>query len=57
MNLYKIEVLVNGLCKEICYVAAYDLDRAKKLVIQDYQPINIEFKNISKVYGNIIIGD
>ena len=57
MNLYKIEILVNDLCKEICYVIAFDVDEAKKLVIENYEPIKIIFKNISKVYGNVIVGD
>ena len=57
MNLYKIEILVNELCNEICYVEAFDIDEAKKLVIEDYEPTNIVFKKISKIYGNLIVGD
>ena len=56
MELYKIELLVNGICKEICYVVAFDLEEAKKLVIENYED-DVIFKNISKVYGNLIVGE
>lgn len=57
MNLYKIEILVNELCDELCYVVAFDIVEAKKLVIENYKPTNIVFKKISKIYGNLIIGE
>jgi hypothetical protein len=57
MNLYKIEILVNELCDELCYVVAFNIDEAKKLVIEDYKPTNIVFKKISKIYGNLIVGN
>jgi hypothetical protein len=57
MNLYKIEILVNELCDELCYVVAFDIVEAKKLVIEDYKPTNIVFKKISKIYGTLIVGD
>lgn len=57
MQLYKIEILVNDLCKEICYVVAFDVNKAKQLIIEDYKHDSIIFKSISKVYGNLIIGE
>ena len=46
MNLYKIEILVNELCDELCYVVAFDIKKKKKLVIENYKPTNIIFKKI-----------
>lgn len=57
MELYKVEILVNELCKEICYVVAFDVNEAKQLIIENYKPDAIIFKSISKVYGNLIIGE
>ena len=57
MQLYKIEILVNELCKEICYVIAFDINEAKELIIKNYEPNTIILKSVSKVYGNLILGD
>ena len=57
MKLYKIEILVDKICKEICYVVAFDIDDAKQLTKKYYGENNIIFKSISKVYGNLIVGD
>ena len=57
MQLYKIEILVNELCKEICYVIAFDINEAKELIIKNYEPDTIILKSVSKVYGNLILGD
>ena len=57
MNLYKIEILVNELCDELCYVVAFDIKKKKKLVIENYKPTNIIFKKISIIYGNLIVGE
>lgn len=57
MQLYKIEILVNELCKEICYVVSFNVNEAKELIIKHYEPDTILFKSISKVYGHLILGD
>lgn len=57
MQLYKIEILVNELCEEICYVIAFDINEAKELIIKNYEPDTIMLKSVSKVYGNLILGD
>ena len=57
MQLYKIEILVNELCKEICYVIAFDINEAKELIIKNYEPDTIILKSVSKVYGHLILGD
>ncbi len=57
MKLYKIEIVIDKICKEICYVVASDINDAKQLTKEHYGWNDIIFKSVSKVYGDLIIGD
>lgn len=60
MCLYKIEIIVNGLCNEICYVNANTPKEAKEKLLNyyDIETVNsVVIKNMTEIYGVMILGD